>query len=347
MLTSLNPYWTLLTTYLAPQKKQVSLLALLLFGGIGLQLANPQVVRYFIDSVEAGSAIEQLFGAAAIFIVISFLRQGVNLAATYVGETVAWTATNALRVDLARHCLKLDMAFHKTHKPGELIERVDGDVNQLANFFSKLVLQLGGNGLLVIGVLILLGSIDWRIGLTMASIAGLGAMTVNRLRKLTVPRWQALRQVDAELFGYFEEWLNGTEEIRSNGAKPYIMRRLYQLIRTRWLKADRAQRVNVFVTVMPLLTFGLAYVAAHILGTTLFQNSSLTIGTVYLIFYYLDTMRGPFWDMIRQVEELQKTAASINRITALRQIQPTLRDGPGIAWPSGPLSVAFEQVTFH
>lgn len=90
-----------------------------------------------------------------------------------------------------------------------------------------------------------------------------------------------------------------------------------------------------------------AYVAAHILGTTLFQNSRLTIGTVYLIFYYLDTMRGPFWDMIRQVEELQKTAASINRITALRQIQPTLRDGPGIAWPSGPLSVAFEQVTFH
>ena len=47
----------------------------------------------------------------------------------------------ALRADLAEHCLYLDMSFHNARTPGEMIERVDGDVNVLANFFSLLALR--------------------------------------------------------------------------------------------------------------------------------------------------------------------------------------------------------------
>ena len=171
-----------------------------------------------------------------LFMGVALVRQAIHVAATYVGENVAWTATNLLRADLALHCLKLDMSFHKKYKPGELIERVDGDVNQLANFFSQLVLRLGANLLLVVGVLALLAWQDWRIGLSIAVVAVIGVSALSWLNKRTVPRWQALREADAQLFGFVEEWLNGTEEIRSSGAKPYIMRQLYQAMRERWQK---------------------------------------------------------------------------------------------------------------
>ncbi len=62
--------------------------------------------------------------------------------ARYVGEIVAWAATNELRVDLARHCLRLDMSFHNDKRPGELIERIDGDVLEISNFFSQLVIMI-------------------------------------------------------------------------------------------------------------------------------------------------------------------------------------------------------------
>ena len=47
-------------------------------------------------------------------------------------------------------------AFHNARTPGELIERIDGDVTALANFFSRFVIQLLGNALLLLGVLALL-----------------------------------------------------------------------------------------------------------------------------------------------------------------------------------------------
>ncbi len=234
VIIPLKQYGALLVDYLKPQKGPAALLATLLLSSIGLQLVNPQIVRYFLDAAETGRGLDRLFGAAALFMGVALVRQMVQIAATYVGENVAWTATNLLRADLALHCLKLDMSFHKKYKPGELIERVDGDVNQLANFFSQLVLQLFGNLLLVVGVLVLLTWQDWRIGLSIAGVAVIGLLTLNWLNKRTVPRWQALREADAQLFGFVEEWLNGTEEIRSSGAEPYIMRRLYQALRERW-----------------------------------------------------------------------------------------------------------------
>ena len=343
----LKQYASLLVDYLRPQKGLAALLATLLLSSIGLQLVNPQIVRYFLDTAETGNGLDRLFGAAALFMGVALVRQVLQIAATYVGENVAWAATNLLRADLALHCLKLDMSFHKRYKPGELIERVDGDVNQLANFFSQLVLQLFGNLLLVVGVIALLAWQDWRIGLSIAGVAVVGMLTLSWLNKRTIPRWQALREVDAQLFGFVEEWLNGTEEIRSCGAEPYILRRLYQALRERWQKVLAAMRVQVWVADLPLGVFALAYTAAHILGYTLFRGGQMTIGQVYVIFYYIDLLKGPLWEILRQVEDLQRAAASVNRIAELRQIQPTIQDGPGVAFPAGPLAVAFEDVTFH
>ena len=278
-------YWQLLTQYLRPQKGRVALLGLLILGSIGLQLISPQLVRRFLDAAEMGRTLDELVRTAVFFTSISILAQLIMLAGTYIGEIVAWTATNDLRADLALHCLNLDMSFHKTHKPGELIERVDGDVNQLANFFSQLIIQLGSNLLLVIGVLVLLWLEDWRVGGSVTAVALIGLGILSLLNRHLVPRWQKVRALEADLFGYLEEWLTGTEEIQTNHAAPYIMRRLYELMRRRWRLVQSAMRLNVWVIGLPIIVPAVAYVVAFFWGNHLFRSSAMTVGTGYLVFY--------------------------------------------------------------
>ena len=150
----LQRYRTLLLTYLRPQRLKVGILAVLIAASIGMQLASPQFLRLFVDGIVASAtgagsiAAQGLMLAALAYLGMAVAVQLVSVATTYLGETVAWTATNALRRDLALHCLKLDMSFHKAHTPGELIERIDGDVNALAHFFSELAIRLLTNGIL-------------------------------------------------------------------------------------------------------------------------------------------------------------------------------------------------------
>ena len=123
----IRQYLHLLSTYLRPQRKWAVLLGTLILATIGLRLANPQILRAFIDAATGttnnGAPLVRL---ALLFFGFAVLTQGLVVASTYVGETVAWTATNALRLDLLRHCLRLDATFHKDHSPGRLIERIDG-----------------------------------------------------------------------------------------------------------------------------------------------------------------------------------------------------------------------------
>ena len=136
-------YRNLLGRYLLPLWPRAIAMAMMLLAGIALQLANPQVIRYFLDTAQSGGALtgesqRTLWSAAAVYILFALGQQGLVLAAGYASQVVSWSATNRLRVDLARHCLRLDMTFHKRHTPSEMIERIEGDVGLLANFFSSL-----------------------------------------------------------------------------------------------------------------------------------------------------------------------------------------------------------------
>lgn len=92
MRATLRQYWSLFSNYLRPQRGRVLVLGLLLFGSIGLQLANPQVVRFFIDTATGTGAADLLLGAAILFLGIALLQEVAAVLATYVGEYVAWTA---------------------------------------------------------------------------------------------------------------------------------------------------------------------------------------------------------------------------------------------------------------
>jgi ABC-type multidrug transport system fused ATPase/permease subunit len=233
-------YTSLLGKYLRPQMRLVIVVAALLFTNIVLQLVNPQILRYFIDEALAGSALNRLIIAASFFTGIALVQQVVNVFATYTSGKVGWTATNTLRGDLARHCLSLDMSFHNEHTPGEMIERIDGDANQLGGFFSTFVIHILGNGVLLIGILALLFREDWRAGLALTLFAAFTLFVLYRIKNITVSHWKATREASANTFGFLEERLSGAEDIRTSAAKPYVMRRFYEFMRVWFRKEMRA-----------------------------------------------------------------------------------------------------------
>ncbi len=80
---SLTSYKALFVTYLGPQWGKATLMAVLLLIGIGLQLVNPQILRYFVDSFTSGGSHANLTLAGALFIGIALAIQGTSVLATY------------------------------------------------------------------------------------------------------------------------------------------------------------------------------------------------------------------------------------------------------------------------
>ena len=342
----LSRYWDLLAHHIRPQRLAFSLLTVLLMSSIVLQVFNPQIMRGFIDTAQAGAEPQKLLGSAIAFITLALLQQGLAIGAAYFGENVAWTATNELRSELARYCVHLDMSFHNDTSPGQLIERIDGDVSELSNFFSQLVIRVVGNLLLLSGIVVALMLEDWRLGLAIGLFAILALVALNQVRGLAIPHQKAFRESTAELFGYLEERLAGTEDIRSSGAVDFVLQGLYKLqyaILNHWKKAWRMFFV-VRTVGGALMIIGNAL--AILGGFALNRAGLITLGTTYLIVHYVNLLGRPIRELTQQAESIQNIGAATERLSELRAIEPKIEDGLGTTLPEGPLSLTFDSVSF-
>jgi ATP-binding cassette subfamily B protein len=344
----LRAYRALLGRYLAPQKTRVALMAALLLVGIALQLANPQIIGYFLDTAQAGGGSRPLLIAATLFISFALLQQGMALAAGYVSQSVGWTATLRLRADLTLHCLRLDMPFYGAHTPGEMIDRIDGDAGALANFLSRFSVNVLGNALLVAGIIALLALRNPWLGLGMLLYALATVQALRAIQRLAVPRRAAQRQAEALLYGYIEERIGGAEDIRAAGAQPYALRQLHALLRTSAQKARAALVVGGLAYSLTRLVYGLGYAAALAISVILYTRGQATLGVAYMVTYYIGMLSEPLQAIRAEIQDLQQASASIQRIGSLLEEHPASDPlpGDGETLPSGPLSVTFEQVDF-
>ncbi len=345
-LRALNRYWRLLAHYLHPHWPRIVLLALILAATIAVQVATPLVASRFINNAVDRAPMRDLVVLALLTMLLALLGQAFSVAETWIAERVGWDATNALRLDLLAHLLRLDSSYHAARTQGELIERVDGDVSTLARFFSRFVINLIGNALLIVVVLALLLRVDWRVGVGLAAFVAIAMVAMLRIRSSSTHQWSAERQGGADFYGFLGEYLAGLEDVRSSGAGAFVLRRFAVAMRT-WLGAIRRAQMRGYALVATSDgLFGLGAAFALGLCAMLYRDGSLTIGAVYLIFRYTEMLRQPTEKLRDEVQDFQQADASIGRVEGLLAETPRIVDGPGAALPAGPLGIDFDGVTF-
>ena len=343
-------YSALLLKYLRQQKGIVALSSVLILTNIGLQLVNPQIMRYFIDEAVAGSPLRNLMAAAGVFVAVALVQQFVGVLATYTSGQVGWNATNALRSDLARHALSLDMPFHNSHTPactlGEMIVRIDGDSETLGGFFSTVAIEVLGNSIMLVAVLALLFRENWLAGLALSTFAFVSIAVIIGMRNVSISSWRADREASTETYGFIEERLAGREDIRTSAAQSHVMKGYFDHM-WRWFRVRvRAAVVSSFVANTALFINSAGLAVSLFVGAFLFYEDWITIGTVFLIYQYARLLIGPVIGVSFEMEGLQRAGASVIRIHDLLRTRREVIDGRGVRFPDGALSVRFDSVSF-
>ncbi|MEY2844486.1 MAG: hypothetical protein RL076_32 [Chloroflexota bacterium] len=338
-------YRDLLYTYFWPQRRQVAVLVVLILLDNGLQLLGPNLLGQFVDSAINSDDSSLLQRLGVYYLVVMICRQVARLFATYMGETIGWRASNALRFDLAQHTMALDMSYHKQQNPGIMIERIDGDVTSLNRFFSQMVLQIGGSVLLLVSTVGVLFAQNWQLGVMMLAFIVVAATILYLLRNVAVPYWEGGREASAQLFGFLEERLAGMEDIRGLGSRGHTMARFDQLMK-RKNHFDVLGRVYGGVTwIVPV---GLAAVLSILIlgiGTHLYLTNQIGIGLIVMTLLYGEMVVWPIRTIAQEIDQLQQATAGIVRVAEIMAIKSRLVDGTH-QMPAQAPSVVFDNITF-
>jgi ATP-binding cassette, subfamily B, bacterial len=335
----------LLKNYLLPHRNRVILLALVLLLGTGFQLALPQLLSHFIDAATRSAPMQHLLQIAIVFWITTFIGYLLNLGRTYLKENIAWRATNQLRSDLAAHCLRLDLRFHHAHGPGELIERIDGDVSTLASLLSDLIFVAATDLLLLVGVLIITLLENWQIGIAFVGFTGFAIILLYSMRNIATKEFELDRQTRAGLFSFLEERLAGANDIRANGGINYTVNRLFETMR-RYADANMgAYRKIIRLRTVMILLFSFGTILSLALGVVFYRSGAITLGMVFATYTYMRMLAQPIERLTLQIQNFQTGSASIRRIEALRKTPIILIDGHHHL-PDRPLNIHFKNVNF-
>ncbi len=312
-----------------------------------LSIYGPQLLRDFIDGVANNASTKVLAVIAVLYLVVHLGRIAGEGLTTYLGENVAWAATNNIRVDLLVHAITLDMEFFNSHPPGTMLERTDGDANQLAKFFSQFSLRFLRSILLVVGIAIVMAFEDWRVCLVILTFIGAMAILIIKLRTFGVPYNERLREVAGKLYGLVEERLTNMEDIKALGGVTYSLRQMEAYIGQQVRLGRLAYSLGGLVWPCTLFLTGVGAGFMLAWGGYLFLNGQMTIGTVYLMYAYMNLMIWPIEELSHEMEELQKAGGSLVRIDGLRREKTSLRYGTKTEFGDHPVKVSFQNVHFR
>ncbi len=327
-LKSLKIYFN---DYLLDYKKEITTTFIFVILSIAINAALPMMISVFIDSISVGDKTADFFSNLAfVYLIMLIVKIVLEMVNSYICERLGWTISNKLRVKLVKHCVDLDFDFHKSHKAGEMIERVDGDVSFLSNFFSMFLVNIIGNSLFIILVISIFYIKNGFIGLGYSIVAILAYFVFFSLHDKIVKLWSSYRENETTTLGFIKESISLREDLVGVGEKAYFKR----ILSNCFAKTKRSFRKASVVSNVPTSGFfGLMNIGDFLsisIGTYLLYKGEMTIGSIYLISNYIGLLNRPFIALRYELDNFQKIGAALKRITELLNIKQNISSGENI-----------------
>ena len=298
--------------------------------------AGPLVIRFIIDQIitpegrHAGNTTI-LWTAAGIYILIAGGGAGVAFVQAITLFRLGIGIVTDLKRQLFQHVLHLGLDFHAEHSPGKLISRVESDTETLKELFSDVAVNLLRNTVYFIGILVILLMTDFKIaGWIMLLIPLLFLATflfITSMRKW----WREWRVQWAVITGYVTEYVQGIDVIQQFNYQSRARERM-------WDTSMGKYRVEVPASFRDYGFWGIflygeiiAIIIVLIVGVKGVLAGTVTIGTLVMFFLYISQMFQPIMQLSEQLNFIQRSLISVERVMGILETPPAITDGPAPA----------------
>lgn len=337
-----------LNSYIAGNRKYLILVIISALLANIFMLVAPYISGRAIDFIKGENNVD--FPMVAKFIGILFAVYVLNALFTW-GMTVFTNALSnhsieKMRKDAFGKISKLPLKFFDGHSHGDIISRLTNDIDAVSEGLLQGITQLFSGIVTVVGSLVLMFLLDWRITLCVIVITIICIFVSKAIATNSGKMFRLQAQTIGELNGYVSETVGNLKVVKAFGYEDKssevfgeINSRLY----------DCGQKVQFYSSLVnPTTRYinNLAYISVGVLGGFAALAGHLSVGIISSFLIYATQFARPINDMTSILTQLQSAQAAAARIFALGEIEPETpdEDRPELEVKNG--EVMFKDVDF-
>lgn len=312
------------------------------------QIAIPLVIRSTIDGalVDGANKKEVLtIAVIAFFAVIT-----INYISNYFQLIVVAQMAERILVDMRRamyaHLQRVSLSFMDKTEVGRLMSRLQGDVSSIQEFLETSVTAIG-DFVLLTGIIIVLLSLDWQLGLWTLSVVP--ALLVIRLIWLPIAKKAFIqaRETSSIVNGALAENVNGVRTVQEMTRQQVNFGTFQGKVDENLRAHLRATRLaQIMVPTVDTLT-GAAMAIVIIIGGNRVLNNALDLGIMVAFLFYVQRFFDPIRSLTMQYSVMQRAMASGQRIFEVLDVPVQVQNKPeAVDLTDCDGSVEFKDVTF-
>lgn len=321
-----------LMRYMKPYRLHIFVATVCMIMVTAMNMAGPWMIRNLIStvtqSIEGKASIAQVNFLALAVIAIYLLRAVSQFGTNYISHYAAWKILENIRSHLYDHLQKLSLRFFHDKQTGELMSRVLDDTRNFEQLLAHAIPTLVVNGLMLIGVSVILFSMNLKLAFyTLIPIPLLFWMVV-KFSKISRPMFKEAQKEIAEVSAILQDNFSGIKEIKAFTQEEYESKRTLSRIAAYTRAILRALKLsNAFHPSIEFVS-GLGTVIVIFFGGRLALANQLALEDLVAFLLYLNTFYQPITSFGMINEGIQHALASAERVFEILNEEPEIKDAP-------------------
>src|SRR4026208_1865653 len=306
-----------LLRYLRPYKAQVAVALAAIISGSVLQLAQPYLMKpavYRYIATRDFGGVDRIAIAYFFILIASFALEYVQ---TWMLQMTGQRIMYDMRLQIYEHLQRIDLQFYDRNPVGRLMTRVTTDVDVLNDMFTAGVVSIFGDVFTLVGIMIVLVSMDWRLALVTFAVLPLIVVVTQWFRRNVRESYRTVRMWVARINALLQEHITGMSTA--------------QLFRREGRTFDRFDDINRRhrdANIDSILFYAVFYPAIEVIGALAAAliiwfggrwtlQGTLTIGSLVAFLLYSSRFFRPISDMSEECNVVEPPMASSERIFKL------------------------------
>ena len=193
-----------------------------------LALAAVTVASTLYTPILTGDAVDEILGPGQVdFAALAGIgvRLAVTIAVTALAQwamslcnnRITYQVVRDIRVQAFDHMQVLPLSYMDAHRPGDAISRITTDVEQFSDGLLMGFTQLFTGVLTILGTLIFMLTIDWRITLVVVVLTPLSIFVARFIAQRTYSMFKVQSETRAEMTSLVEELVGNQHLVRAFG----------------------------------------------------------------------------------------------------------------------------------
>jgi len=320
-------------------------LVLAMLAATGLTLAFPHLLRLIIDGIKRGISRPELVRYVVALVGLGLLRVVGEVMLPFtrgrINELYQWR----VRSGVFRRVLDMGHSFTNKYPTGDVMERLDHDMNELSFFACSVIFRFVGAVLMVIFTLAVMLRMNWFLTLVAVLPAGIAVFSWLKLGPKMFALFMKWREKISEVNNQLQSAFSGIRLVKSYVMEEKLGNRFRATLDERVSVAVSEARMEARIEVFYTAIAEFATLLVLWLGGVLVVRRTLTLGEFVAFSAYVLMLLGPMFDIGRLVISGRRAQGTAERIQALKS-HPTEVKEPAAPQTPAPAELRFEDVTF-